>query len=513
MRANLQKGWAMNKVMFAWVGMNDLRAARENAPEKLGPIARAVTELGFSRVMLLNNYGKDENVPAYLDWLKTKSQASIDLVHVNLPSPIDFAAIYIAAKKQVERILQNHPGQVVPVFHLSPGTPAMAAVWIMLAKGPIAEAELIQSSRERGVEVVDMPFNIFTEFIPDVSRGADRRLLLCSESRYPAITEFGNIIHRCPAMQMLVAQARLVARRNVPVLLEGETGTGKELFARAIHKESSRASGAFVAVNCGAVPQELFEAEFFGYKKGAFTGAVKDHPGYFEQADGGTLFLDELGELPPAGQVKILRVLNDGMVRRLNDNAERKADVRVIGATNRNLIKEVSAGHFRADLFYRLAVAVLKLPPLREREGDLHLLLESLLEQVNEVLAKEPDYVHKKFSINAKNLMVRHDWPGNVRELHNTILRICVWCQGAIIQEEDVCQALLPTMSQDDGDILNRPLGDAFKLQEIIGYIASVYIRKALSETSGNKSKAAKLLGFKNYQTLNNWMEKYGVEG
>lgn len=503
----------MTKVLFAWVGMNDLKAARENKPDELGPIARALAEHAYSQVVLLNNYGKYENVPAYLDWLKTRSKASIDLVQINLPSPIDFAAIYVAAKGQVEKILQGSPGQVIPVFHLSPGTPAMAAVWIMLAKGPFTEAELIQSSREHGVESVDMPFNIFTEFIPDISKGADRRLLQISESHFPTETEFGNIVHCCPAMQTLVAQARLVARRNVPVLLEGETGTGKELFARAIHKESSRASGAFVSVNCGAIPQELFEAEFFGYQKGAFTGAVKDHPGYFEQADGGTLFLDELGELPLNAQVKILRVLNDGMVRRLNDQSERKVDVRVIGATNRDLIKEVAAGHLRADLFYRLAVAVLKLPPLREREGDLHLLLERLLDQVNEMLAKEPGYEHKKFSISAKNIMVRHDWPGNVRELHNTIMRICVWCQGDVIMEEDVYRALLPAVSQENDDILRRPLGDGFKLQEIQDLIASTYIHRALREAGGNKSKAARLLGLANYQTLTNWMTKLGING
>jgi DNA-binding NtrC family response regulator len=502
----------MTKVLFAWVGMNDLKASRENKAGELGPIARAVSELPFNQVVLLNNYGDGENVPAYLDWLKSKSQVPIDLIHAQLPSPIDFAAIYVAAREQVERILHADTDRVTPVFHLSPGTPAMAAVWIMLAKGPFAEAELIQSSRERGVESVDMPFNIFTEFIPDVSKGADRRLLQISESRFPAETEFGNIIHHCPAMQTLVAQSRLVARRNVPVLLEGETGTGKELFARAIHKESSRASGAFVAVNCGAIPQELFEAEFFGYQKGAFTGAVKDHSGYFEQADGGTLFLDELGELPSAAQVKILRVLNDGMVRRLNDQIERKVDVRVIGATNRDLIKEVTAGRFRADLFYRLAVAVLKMPPLREREGDLHLLLERLLEQVNRVLAKEPGYEHKKFSINAKNLMVRHSWPGNVRELYNTVLRICVWCQGEIIQEEDVCRALLPTTSLENDDILQRPLGEGFKLQELQDFVSSTYIHRALHEAGGNKSKAAKLLGLSNYQTLSNRMTKLGID-
>lgn len=503
----------MKKVLFAWVGMNDLRAARENRPDEVGPIASVAAGSDYARLVLLNNYGESEKVSAYVDWLRTKCQAPIDLVPASLPSPIDFSAIYVAAKKQVEKTLKAEKGRATPVFHLSPGTPAMAAVWIMLGKGPFAEAELIQSSREQGVQRVEMPFNIFTEFIPDAMAGADRRLLQMSERFLPEETEFGGIIHQCKAMQAVVAQARLVARRNVPVLIEGETGTGKELFAQAIHKESTRKAGPFVPVNCGAIPRELFESEFFGYKSGAFTGAGRDHAGYFEQANGGTLFLDELGELPVEAQVKILRVLNDGRVRRLGDQKEHAADVRIIAATNRNLLQEVAEGRFRADLFYRLAVATLRLPPLREREGDLHLLLEAMLTKVNADLAKEPGYQRKKFSINAKNLMVRHPWPGNAREMHNTIMRICVWCQDEVIQEDDVRRALLPGHVQAKDDILSRPLGDGFNLQEIQDFITSNYIQRALREAGGNKSRAAKLLGLANYQTLTNWMTKLGIDG
>lgn len=502
----------MKKVMFAWVGMNDLRASRENKPGELGPIARVATELDFSRLVLLNNYGEEEAVPDYVAWLKEKCPTPVELIPIELSSPIDFAAIYVAAKGEVEKVLRAERGQMIPVFHLSPGTPAMQAVWIMLAKGPIAEAELVQSSREHGVEKVKMPFNIFTEFLPDVAAGADRRLMILCDRAPEQEAEFGPIVHQCKAMQVLVAQARLAAKRNVPVLLEGETGTGKELFARAIHEAGPRKAKNFVAVNCGAIPKELFEAEFFGYKKGAFTGAAGDHAGYFEQAHQGTLFLDELGELPLEAQVKVLRVLNDGGVRRLGEPTERKVDVRIIAATNRNLFEDVATGRFRADLFYRLAVAVLKLPPLREREGDLHLLLEAMLRRVNADLGREADYRHKKFSINAKNLMTQHAWPGNAREMYNTILRICVWCQGEVIQAEDVRTALLPNTPQGNDDIMQKPLGDGFNIQELQGFFLASYIRRALREARGNKRKAAELLGLNNYQTLNNWMEKYGVE-
>ena len=502
----------MNRVLFAWIGNTDLKSAEENRTGELGPIAQVAKQGAFARLVLLNNYGQERNPEGYVAWLKQHSSAPVDLVPVKLPSPTDFAAIYVAARDRVEMVMKGARGRLKPVFHLSPGTPAMAAVWIMLGKGLFPEAELVQSSREQGVERVEMPFNISTEFIPDAARGFDRQVAFLASMAPPEETEFAGIVHRCAAMKKIVAQAKLVAFRDVPVLLEGETGTGKELFARAIHKASARAEKPFIAVNCGAIPRELFEAEFFGYKKGAFTGAEAEHGGYFEQADMGTLFLDELGELPMEAQVKILRVLNDGKVRRLGEPKERPVEVRIIAATNRNLLQEVAEGRFRADLFYRLAVAMLKLPPLREREGDLGLLAESMLMQVNKELAAGSGYVAKKFSINAKNLMIRHSWPGNAREMFNTIMRICVWCQGATVQEEDVLQALLPNTSQKNDDILLRPLGDGFKIQEIQDVVASSYIRRALQEARGNKRKAATLLGLASYQTLTNWMDKLGVE-
>lgn len=503
----------MGRILFAWVGMTDLRCATENRPGELGPIGQVVAQESFERLVLLDNYGENADVAGYLHWLQEHTSAEMEQVPVSLPSPTDFAAIYVAARAQVEKALQSTGRSAVPVFHLSPGTPAMAAVWIMLAKGPFPDAQLLQSSREKGIERVAMPFNIHTEFLPDLVKGADRRLLAAfADTQLPERSEFSSIIHRCDAMKQIVAQARLAALRDVPVLIEGETGTGKELFAKAIHKESPRSAKPFVSVNCGAIPPALFEAEFFGYKKGAFTGADMDHAGYFEQAQGGTLFLDELGELPPEAQVKVLRVLNDGKVRRLGEPKERPVDLRIIAATNRNLIEEVAGGRFRSDLFYRLAVAMLKLPPLREREGDLGLLLDGLLEQVNEELAGGLNYKKKKFSVNAKNLMLHHPWPGNAREMKNTLLRICVWCQGATIQAEDVERALLPGTSKDKDDILSRQLGGAFKLQEILDLVSTQYIRKALEQAGGNKSKAAKLLGLANYQTLSNWMERLGVE-
>ena len=183
------------------------------------------------------------------------------------------------------------------------------------------------------------------------------------------------------------------------MLIEGESGTGKELLARAIHRASPRREKPFVAVNCGAIPSELLEAELFGYVKGAFTGAARSHAGYFEKSSTGTLFLDEVGELPLAAQVKILRVLQEKQVTRVGSTTPVAIDFRLLAATNRKLIEEVSNGRFRTDLFYRLAVAVLHLPPLRERPGDLGLLIDRLLDQINEESAHEPGFAHKKLSV------------------------------------------------------------------------------------------------------------------
>ncbi|MFK5927187.1 MAG: sigma-54 dependent transcriptional regulator [Desulfuromusa sp.] len=501
----------MEKILFAWIGLTDLRAAKGEEKAGDGPIAQVVMTNNYTKVILLDNYGSEGDGAGYIAWLKKKASAEIDRHEVDLASPIDFAAIYLIAEEVVRKELASASQKIIPIFHLSPGTPAMASVWVLLGKARFDGAELVRSSVEAGVETVDIPFDISAEFTPAIARAADERLLKMIEGLPPEAPEFSHIIHQCAEMKKLVTQARTVALRDVPVLIEGETGTGKELFARAIHEASSRKNHKFISVNCGAIPGELFEAEFFGYKKGAFTGADKDRSGYFESANGGTLFLDELGELPLDAQVKILRVLNDGKVVRVGESEGCAVNVRIIAATNRDLLDEVAANRFRSDLFYRLAVAMLKLPPLRERTGDLGIMIESILKQVNAELSTGTNYKDKIFSTKAKNIMLHHSWPGNARELFNTIMRICVWCPEKTIQEDDVQQALLPSHVQSKDDILQKSLGDGFKLQEILDVISTQYISRALKESAGNKKKAASLLGIKNYQTLSNWMEKLDI--
>lgn len=484
-------------------------AARTGGKDGLGPVAQATMWRAFDEVHLLTNYAAEEE-RKFSTWLSSHSAATITLHHTALTSPTNYREIHAAASIVLAKLRGLSPA-VRFTYHLSPGTPAMAAIWILLAKTQFPGL-LIESSKEQGVREADVPFDISAEIIPLLLQDSDRRLRESSIGVSPLSPAFEDIIHRSDAMQRVLERARLVAVRSVPVLIEGESGTGKELLARAIHRGSPRREKSFVAVNCGAIPAELVESEFFGHKRGAFTGAFSDRRGFFEQANGGTLFLDEIGELPLHAQVKMLRVLQEGEVTRIGDAGVIKVDVRIISATNRNLLNCVTAGSFRSDLFYRLGVAILNLPPLRERQGDVGALLDNFLNRLNNDGLSEPGHVHKILSPAARNLLIRHSWPGNVRELQNTLLRAAVWSYGEAISAEDVQGALLPTTKNLSQGILDLPLGDDLNVQELLTTVARHYLGRAMRETGGNKTKAAKLVGLPNYQTLTNWLEKYNVE-
>jgi transcriptional regulator with GAF, ATPase, and Fis domain len=463
----------------------------------------------YDEIVLLSDYPKDR-ISSYIKWLEPQTPSNISIHYHSLSGPTQFGEIYEAVIKTLSEV-QKRYGDVDLTFHLSPGTPAMAAVWILLAK-TYYSAELVESSKEQGVKIVEIPFDISAEFIPSIMRHTDERLEKLSVGLPPDAPEFDNIIHRSAVMKRIIAKARRVAPRSVSILIEGESGTGKELLARAIHRASSRRDKPFVTVNCGAIPSELVESEFFGHKKGAFTSAVQDRVGYFEAAHEGSLFLDEIGDLPLAAQVKILRALQEREIVRVGEIKTIKIDVRIIAATNRKLIEEVAANRFRADLYYRLAVAVLGLPPLRERSGDLSLLIDRLLDEINRESIGEPGYINKKISASARNLMLSYHWPGNVRELLNTLRRAAVWSSDSTISVEDINDSLIQPQTNAGKELPNESLVNGVNLPEILSNIAGNYLTQALKTTGGNKTKAAELLGLPNYQTLSNWLNKYGVD-
>jgi len=425
-----------SQLLFCWLGATDLRAASGVADVGLGPVAQAVEARPYTEVVLLNNWEKpaSEN---YVVWLQKKTSSQITLKHIQLSGPTHFGEIHQAATIAISEKVQEHGSEAGLIFHLSPGTPAMAAVWILLAKTRFP-AELIESSKEHGVRTASVPFDISADFIPDLLRKPDQTLERLAAGLPAVAPEFDDIIHRSAVMQRVVLKARRIAPRSIPVLIEGESGTGKELFARAIHDASPRKDKPFVAINCGAIPAELVESELFGHEKGSFTGANAARIGHFEAAHTGSIFFDEISELPKEMQAKLLRTVQEGEVKRIGATQPRKIDIRIIAATNRNLIDEVAGGSFREDLFYRLAVAVIKLPPLREREGDVSLLIDQFLEQINRESSNEPGYKQKKLSASARNLLFLHSWPGNVRELQNTLTRAAVWSVDEELGEDDV---------------------------------------------------------------------------
>ena len=499
-------------ILFCWLGMTDLKASSGEANVGLGPVAQAVSTKHYDEVLLLNNWDKG-TAEDYIVWLKKQAPSKITIQNIPLSSPTNFGEIYQASSKIITEKIKDHGQDANLVFHLSPGTPAMAAVWIILAKTRFP-AELIESSREHGVRTASVPFDISADFIPDLLRKPDRTLERLAAGLPTTAPEFDDIIHRSEVMQRVILKARRIAPRSIPVLIEGESGTGKELLARAIHDASPRNAKPFVAINCGAIPAELVESELFGHEKGAFTGAVAVRVGHFEAAHQGTIFLDEISELPKDMQVKLLRAVQEGEINRVGATQSRKIDIRIIAATNRNLIDKVSDDSFREDLFYRLAVAVIKLPPLRERTGDISLLIDSFLNQINKESENEPSYIYKKISASAKNLLLKHSWPGNVRELRNTLTRAAVWSVEEELGEEDIREALLPVITRDKvGDyILNHPLEEGINLPKIMKMVAVHYLERGLKTSHGNKTRAAKILGLPSYQTLTNWLKKYDLE-
>lgn len=492
--------------LFAWLGRSDLLASESSDLAEQGPILSAVMVEHFDVVHLLSNY-KSEETERYKQWLERRSGIVVILHLIKLESPTHHDEIYRATIKVLED-LRHQRTTLDWVFHLSPGTPAMASIWLLLAKTRYP-VRLIESSREKGVKEVVFPFELSAEYMPSLNGSVDETIVRLMQGLPPENLAFKEIVHRCATMKRTVAMANRLAQYQVPVLIQGESGTGKELFARAIHGASTRGGEKFFAVNCGAIPPELIDTVLFGYEKGAFTGAIALKKGYFEDANGSTLFLDEIGELPLSMQVRLLRVLQEREITRVGSTTPIPINVRIIAATHRDLPIEIQGGRFREDLFYRLAVGVLRLPPLREREGDLGLLIDSMLVSINEAAACLPSFVEKKIDVKARNIMLHHAWPGNARELYNVLLRASIWASGEKITAEDVAESMAICVSSKEDAILGRAIGEGFSLQNLIDDVAIHYLERAMAQTHGNKTEAAQLLGLGSYQTLSNWLKKY----
>jgi two-component system response regulator AtoC len=383
-------------------------------------------------------------------------------------------------------------------------------VIMMTAFGTIRSA--VEAMRAGAFDYLTKPFDN-DELMMLVDRALDVRRLSTEvealrdelESRYG----FNEIIGISPGMQEVFRTMAKVARVNAAVLITGESGTGKELVARAIHRRSQRARGPFVAVNCGAIPETLAEAEFFGHEKGAFTDAHSLRIGKFEQADNGILFLDEVGELPADSQATLLRALQEKQITRIGARQPRPVDVRVIAATNKILEKEVAAGRFREDLFYRLEVVPLKLPPLRQRPQDLPLLFDHFLDRVN----RELGVGVRSLSPEARQLLLDYAWPGNVRELENTFCRAMILCDGGTLTAADLPPRVRGEPAEGEpplpADLERMSLADAGA--EVTRRIEKRMIVAQLAAHGGNRTETARSLGVSR-KTLFNKIRAYGLE-
>lgn len=317
------------------------------------------------------------------------------------------------------------------------------------------------------------------------------------------VTKTREIIGDSPSIKKIKSTIERVAPTDARVLITGENGTGKELVARWIHEKSSRANAALVEVNCAAIPSELIESELFGHEKGAFTSAIKQRIGKFEQADGGTLFLDEIGDMSPSAQAKVLRALQEGKITRVGGDKEIKVDVRVVAATNKNLIKEIDEGNFRMDLYHRLSVILIHVPSLNDRIDDIPLLAEKFVKEICE------DYGNPKKVITPKALarLQEVNWTGNIRELHNTIERLVILSDDKITDEEVVSYA--PSVKSDT---LSMGILDQYKkFQDFRDQMELLFIEYKLEKNNWNISKTAEEIEIQRSH-LYNKMEKYGLK-
>ncbi|MGA9997245.1 MAG: sigma-54 dependent transcriptional regulator [Pyrinomonadaceae bacterium] len=369
----------------------------------------------------------------------------------------------------------------------------------------------VQATREGAWDFISKPFKV-EEVVATARRalekgsGEETEADLSARDALTASYEASGLMGRSPAMIELYKEIARVAPSRSTVLIIGESGTGKELVARAIHKHSQRESQPFIPVNCGALTETLLEAELFGHVRGSFTGAVSDRKGLWEEAGEGTLFLDEVGETSPAMQVKLLRALQEGEIRRVGASRSVHVGARVVAATNRDLEKEVKAGNFREDLFYRLSVVTLQVPPLRERRSDIPLLAERFLHVASEGVGRR---LH--FNDTARGQLAAYDWPGNVRELENTIERAALRARGTEVAPEDLPPKLQTMEVRSRANILSSPLTAMYADLPSLDELERRYLLYVLEAVGGNRSRAAEVMHI-DRRTLYRMAERFGIK-
>ncbi|MDW7679797.1 MAG: sigma-54 dependent transcriptional regulator [bacterium] len=468
----------MKKILLSFIGDNDCYPF-----ERKGPILSILSKQKFDKFYLL--YNKETYLKPASDIFRYCEIHFPDttIVYQEAPAinPTDYNTVYPSMYKAVKEIIKQNKNANYTIS-LTSGTPTMHACWIFLQQGGVIKANLIQISREEIISEVNFNLDDFPqikqvdEIKTEISRLARENIQLKNRLKL----QHDQIIGECPEILKVKQQIQIFSETPIPIFITGETGTGKELVAEAIHFNSPRRKNRFVPINCGAIPANLFESELFGHVKGAFTGAVSDKEGKFVLADKGTIFLDEIVELPLDMQVKLLRVVQDGRIIPVGGVQEIMVDVRIISATNQDIKKKVKAGDFREDLFYRLVHTEIDLPPLRQRGEDKILIANHLLQQLNIKYGR-----FKSLADSAIQKIISYHWPGNIRQLKNC-LEAAYFHAGDKIEAQHVKFVDVET-SMTKIEIPDQGL-------DLENEILPLYYQAALDKTGRNAEQAAKLL-------------------
>jgi len=497
------------QVLLTFSGFNDpFSPTVVEKARQIGPVLSILHHIPFAAVYLFDTPGAHANTVATTDEIKTRfPDLSVHLKSLaKLKDPTDHLGILSYLRKFLPEIVMAHPGAQFTIA-LSSGTPAMHACWLLVAADGTIPARLIYGHPPKHIgddyriSEVDLAAAEFPHIEPRVCE---------SPAAYFASTP--DLETTCEELQIvgddkgfldsLQIGAR-VARYDSHVLLLGETGTGKEHFAKLIHHLSGRPEKAFVVMNCAAAPKELVESMLFGHKKGAFTGASADQKGEFDNADGGTLFLDEIAELPIASQSKLLRVLQDGMVKPLGAAKEHKVNVRVVAATNADISAAIKSKLFRLDLSKRFGVRI-NIPPLRKRRGDIVKLATFALDRWNRLYGES-----RKLSRDALEQLQAYPWPGNVRELMSTVETSAMMTHARLIKAQDL-KFDEPVWDETPEHMLPEP-HEGFSLKDYLNNARVSLISRALELSHGNRSQAGRLLGV-TPQAVHRYVKESGIE-
>lgn len=460
--------------------------------ERTGPILGLLShDRSFQSVVLLSQPVTKERTQRTREAIqKLFPHISVKTIDMNILDPISYSAILHEMRKAIPFILEETSNHQLYI-NVSSGTPQMHSCWILLAASGEIPAHIINI---RESKFVTKELGYFTELdftSPDfplvrsapryMSEGISHDIDIGS-----AIQQMGFVADH-PSMRKVIELIAILAPIDRSILILGDTGTGKEITAKLLHRFSQRTSQPFVAVNCGAIPKDLVESILFGHRKGSFTGAVSDHPGKFREAHKGTLFLDELGELPESTQVKLLRALQTGEIEPVGDSKTVKVDVRVIAATNADMVKSIGTGKFREDLYHRVAKSVIRLPSLAERKTDIPKIVLLVLDRINHQLKKT-----KRISPEALMKLQMHAWPGNIRELENVVENAAILSRNDVIGETDI--ELSSQITHDE--LAQLPVPEpGFSIETYLSDIRVQLIDKALELAGGKQSEAARLLG------------------